>query len=70
MLAWGAAVKPIPTVYRGTQFRSRLEAHWAAIFNRLEWQFSYEPFDGDGYIPDFLIHGDYPLLVEVKPADT
>jgi hypothetical protein len=30
----------------------------------------YEPFDGAGYIPDFLIHGDRPLIVEVKPAVT
>ena len=32
------------------------------------WEWVYEPFDGDGYIPDFLIKSDHPLLVEVKPA--
>ena len=60
----------IPTRYRGIEYRSRLEARWAAFFDGIGWQFTYEPFDGDGYIPDFLIHGDQPLLVEVKPAVT
>jgi len=60
----------IQTVYKGIRYRSRLEARWAAFFTRIGWQFTYEPFDGDGYIPDFLIHGDDPFLVEVKPAVT
>jgi hypothetical protein len=63
-------VRAIQTVYRGIEYRSRLEARWAAMFDRLGWQFTYEPFDGDGYIPDFLIHGEDPFLVEVKPAAT
>jgi hypothetical protein len=61
-------MKGIPTYYRGVEYRSRLEARWAAFFGIIGWQYTYEPFDGDGYIPDFLIHGDYPILVEVKPA--
>lgn len=60
----------ITTTYRGIEYRSRLEAKWAAFFTQIGWKFTYEPFDGDGYIPDFLIHGDQPLLVEVKPAAT
>ena len=60
----------ITTIYGGIEYRSRLEARWAAFFAGIGWHFTYEPFDGDGYIPDFLIHGDRPLLVEVKPAVT
>lgn len=60
----------IATIYRGIEYRSRLEARWAAFFDHLGWNFTYEPFDGDGYIPDFVIHGDHPLLIEVKPATT
>lgn len=60
----------ITTIYKGIEFRSRLEARYAAFFTRLGWPFTYEPFDGDGYIPDFAIHGPRPLLVEIKPAAT
>lgn len=60
----------IQTTFAGIEYRSRLEAKWAAFFTLIGWQHTYEPFDGDGYIPDFLIHGDRPLLVEVKPAVT
>jgi hypothetical protein len=58
------------TTYAGTQYRSRLEARWSAFFTRIGWHHTYEPFDGDGYIPDFVIHGDRPMLVEIKPAVT
>jgi hypothetical protein len=57
-------------MYGGIEYRSRLEARWAAFFDQLGWRHTYEPFDGAGYIPDFLIHDDPPLLVEVKPAVT
>lgn len=60
----------IPTIWGGVEYRSRLEARWAAFFTRIGWSHTYEPFDGAGYIPDFLIHGAHPLLVEVKPAAT
>jgi hypothetical protein len=62
----------IPTKFDGTQFRSRLEARWAAFFETLGWGYIYEPFDADGYIPDFVITRPRvtPLLVEVKPATT
>lgn len=63
-------MKAIPTEYAGIEFRSRLEARWAAFFTGINWDWTYEPFDSDGYIPDFLIHGPNPLLVEVKPAVT
>lgn len=60
----------ITTTYGGIEYRSRLEARYAAFFAAIGWTFTYEPFDADGYIPDFLIHGEAPLLVEVKPAVT
>jgi hypothetical protein len=57
----------IPTTYRGLKFRSRLEACWAALFDRESWVWEYEPQDLDYYIPDFVLPFDHaPLLVEVK----
>ncbi|MEH2219312.1 MAG: hypothetical protein V7K72_19750 [Nostoc sp.] len=60
-------IKPIPTKYNDVQFRSRLEAKWAAFFDLLEWGWEYEPCDFDGWIPDFLLKFDSPIFVEVKP---
>lgn len=60
----------IPTHFAHTNFRSRLEARWAALFDLIGWDWVYEPFDADGYIPDFLIPGARPLLVEVGPCIT
>jgi hypothetical protein len=61
----------IPTVYQGYEFRSRLEARWAAFFDQLGWAWEFEPFDLDGWIPDFQL-ADFaePMLVEIKPAAT
>ena len=58
----------ITTTYNGIEYRSRLEARWAAFMQNIGWDIIYEPFDGDGYIPDFLVQGERPFLVEVKPA--
>lgn len=58
----------IPTTYAGTNFRSRLEARWSAFFDLVDWPWVYEPFDADGYIPDFLVQGAAPFLVEVGPC--
>src|SRR5688572_28456221 len=58
----------IPTTYRETRFRSRLEARWAAFFDLIGWSWTYEPFDADGWIPDFLIRGEAPTLIEVGPC--
>lgn len=57
----------IATVYNGIRFRSRLEATWAAFFDRLGWSWEYEPVDLNGYIPDFVLPWNKPLLIEVKP---
>jgi hypothetical protein len=60
--------KGIPTIgVRGIQFRSRIEAQWAYIFENLEWNWEYEPLDLDGYIPDFIINFyDSEILIEIK----
>jgi hypothetical protein len=60
----------IPTKYKGIQFRSRLEATWAAFFDALNWKWQYEPCDMAGWIPDFAIKclDGKPLYVEVKPT--
>lgn len=60
----------IPTIYRDTRFRSRLEARWAALFDLLGWPWVYEPIDAEGYIPDFLIQGERPFFIEVGPCIT
>lgn len=59
--------KAIETEYRGAVFRSRHEARWAAFFDLIGWRWTYEPFDGNGYIPDFIVHGPRSVCVEVKP---
>ena len=62
------SIKAIPTRYNGIEFRSRLEAKWAAFFDQCGWRWEYEPCDFDGWIPDFLLtfnHGT--ILIEVKP---
>ena len=65
------AIKAIPTRYAGVQFRSRLEARWAAFFDKIGWSWEYEPFDLDGWTPDFSIKqvDGERVLIEVKPFE-
>lgn len=58
----------IPTLYNGVQFRSRLEARWAAFFDLCHWKWEYEPIDLNGWIPDFRVidSGRTAHLCEVK----
>lgn len=63
-------IKARPTKYRGIQFRSRLEATWAAFFDNLGWDWEYDPFELDGYLPDFVLRFPRPVIVEVKPANS
>lgn len=64
-------IKAIPTTYNNVQFRSRLEARWAAFFDLAGIEWDYEPFDLDGWAPDFLLRTAVGhVLVEVKPVDT
>lgn len=69
-------IKAHPTMYNGVQYRSRLEARWAAFFDLIGWKHEYEPIDLQGWSPDFRVefdcgHSECPkthvLLVEVKP---
>jgi hypothetical protein len=69
-------VKAHPTMYNGVQYRSRLEARWAAFFDLIGWKHEYEPIDLPGWSPDFRVvfpcghsecSGSHTLLVEVKP---
>lgn len=64
-------MQAIPTKYKNIQFRSRLEATWACFFESMHWNWEYEPFDFNGWIPDFAItiKDGPPVLVEVKPID-
>lgn len=73
-MEYGIAARP--TLYRGVQFRSRLEANWAAFFDSVQWYWTYEPFDCCGWVPDFAISSKdrigkptRPVLVEVKPVE-
>jgi hypothetical protein len=60
----------IRTSYAGITFRSRHEAAWARLFDKLGHRWAYEPTDLDGYIPDFdLLFGKRPLLIEIKPRE-
>ena len=72
-------IKPQPTTYKGIDFRSKLEARWAAFFDtfRVDWAYEPEQYTLDNgllYKPDFLLHNvrvlgiDSPvdIFVEVK----
>jgi hypothetical protein len=62
------AIAAIPTKYKHVQFRSRLEARWAAFFDLGKRRWAYEPFELEGYIPDFILYGQRRnALVEIKP---
>lgn len=72
----GYDIKPKPTKYKNRLYRSRLEARWAAFFDLFKINYEYEPFDLDGWSPDFLLKfplsdltGIKNVLVEVKPTD-
>jgi len=64
-------MKAIPTTYAGVNFRSRLEARWAAFFDLCRWRWVYEPCDLNGWAPDFSImkRNGGRVLVEVKPFE-
>lgn len=63
----------ITTIYNGVKFRSILEAKWARFFDLVGWEYEYEPFELNGWIPDFLIIGKGKhnnVFCEVKPITT
>lgn len=67
-------VKGRPTIYKGTQMRSRLEAKFAAHLDAMKRRWGYEPVcfaDEDGqYLPDFSVEVDGTMCyIEVKPTE-
>lgn len=63
-------IKAIKTNYKGITFRSKLEAQWAATFDNLTINWSYEPegyfIDNDiKYLPDFYLP-EQDVFFEVK----
>jgi hypothetical protein len=70
-----ASMEPKPTLYRGTHYRSRLEARWAVYLDHHPdiSAFRYEPVTfrvyGHSYTPDFsVIFKKNQLILEIKPA--
>ena len=61
---------PIPAVYRGIRFRSRLEARWAVFFDSIGESFCYEregyKLKSGYYLPDFWLPR-FASWLEVKP---
>jgi hypothetical protein len=58
----------IKTMFHGVMYRSRLEAKWAAVFESLKWPVTYEPFDLNSYVPDFIADFEHShVLIEIKP---
>jgi hypothetical protein len=63
-----------PTRYNGRLYRSRLEAKWQCMFNKMGWSAEYEPCEIGRYNPDFIIKCDSrayaakTIIVEIKPS--
>lgn len=66
-------IAPIPTTYAGVDFRSRMEADFAAWCDENGTEWEYEPrtyvcrCHRQRYRPDFLLNGR--VLVELKPTE-
>lgn len=73
-------MQPIETEYRGTTFRSRLEARWAVFFDEMDigWLYEGKTFQTEfgTYTPDFFLFFRTPngvadfngCYAEVKPV--
>lgn len=64
-------MQALPTRYHGLLYRSRCEARWAVVFDRLGWTHHYEPeayqLSIGPYLPDFYLP-DIDIYFEVKAA--
>jgi hypothetical protein len=71
-------MKAKPILWKGMQFRSKLEARYYNHFQNLKWDFDYEPDVPDliGYQPDYVLYpsknraerfGTKPIYTEIKP---
>ncbi|WP_145557614.1 hypothetical protein [Yersinia aldovae] len=65
------------TIYNGLQFRTQLEAHWAAFFDLAKWSWKLNPSPVGNWSPDFQVTfpcshsecgGTHTLLVAVLPV--
>jgi hypothetical protein len=63
-------MKAIPTLYNGIQYRSLLEARWAAWFRAAGVRVAYEPEALSGYIPDFMYRDHVHLRGDVYATAT
>lgn len=66
-------INSVPTVHKGTRYRSRTEARWAAFMDELGIGYEYEPYRfplsvGGFYVPDFWVK-PFGAWLEVKPAN-
>ena len=65
-------IRAIETHYAGCRFRSRTEARWACFFNKMSWDWEFEPqgFETPNgrYLPDFKVASSSGThWFEVKP---
>ena len=48
-----------PVFYNGVRYPSTIEGKYALILDNLGAKWEYEPFEEDGYKPDFVVHNVY-----------
>lgn len=62
------------TIYKNLEFKTKLEATWAAFFDLVEWQWAINPAPIDDWKPDFLVtfpcghsecSGSHTILISV-----
>ena len=67
------------STYQGLEFKSPLEAQWAAFFDLAGWDYKINPITVDNVRPDFRVtfpcghsecHGSHVLVATVLPADS
>jgi len=62
-------LKPIPTEYKGTQYKSKLEANWAKwlVQHGIAYDYEVQGFNIEGtwYLPDFYLP-ELEIVIEVK----
>lgn len=68
----------MPAIYDGLQFKTKLEARWAAFFDLAKWEWRANPAHVGDWQPDFRVKfpckhskccGSHSLLVSVIPVD-
>lgn len=68
----------MPAIYNGLQFKTPLEAQWAAFFDLAKWDWRVNPAPVGDWSPDFRVEfpcshsecsGSHSLLVSIVPVD-